>query len=169
MTSYEAIVLMGPPGSGKSFLGNHLASQGIVSYLELEPFLRSEFGTGEEFRSRIAEVGAFLSQSYRDQLAGSERPVAIESTGITDRPLLEGLMGRHRVAFARVRAERAVCIERVVSRASGRNISHTTDRDLIGGFYDAWTEKIAPGWKFDLEADGEAVGSASVAIREFLE
>ena len=42
MTSYEAIVLMGPPGSGKSFLGNHLASQGMVSYLELEPFLRRE-------------------------------------------------------------------------------------------------------------------------------
>jgi predicted ATPase len=35
---------MGAPGSGKSFLGHHLAARGIAAYRELEPILRERFG-----------------------------------------------------------------------------------------------------------------------------
>ncbi len=45
MSSLEVIVLMGPPGSGKSFLGNRLKQQGIVDYVEREPILVETFGT----------------------------------------------------------------------------------------------------------------------------
>lgn len=36
-------MLMGAPGSGKSFLGHHLAARGIAAYRELEPILRERF------------------------------------------------------------------------------------------------------------------------------
>ena len=68
---HEAIILMGPPGSGKSSLANHLAAEGIASYLEVEPILVAEFGTGQEFQSRIKEAGAFLWHSYTEQLRAS--------------------------------------------------------------------------------------------------
>ncbi len=57
----RAVVVMGPPGSGKSFLCNHLAGLGLVDYLELEPLLRREFGAREEFLQRKQEAGAFLA------------------------------------------------------------------------------------------------------------
>jgi hypothetical protein len=128
--SFDAIILMGPPGSGKSFLGRHLSRHAIASYVELEPVLRQTFGTGEVFRARIHEVGAFLMRSYREQLSRATLPVAFESTGVSDRIILEQLMRDHRVAVARVRADRSVCMDRVVSRPIGTNISETTDRDL---------------------------------------
>jgi hypothetical protein len=160
---------MGPPGCGKSFLGNRLARQGIASYLELEPILRERFGTGDEFRARILEVGAFLVRSYRDQLARSVLPVAFESTGITDRPILEQLMRRHRVSLVRVQVDRSVCVDRVISRPREKNISASTDRDLIGRFVDLWVEKVAPTYRFDLEVDGADADAAADAIRAFLD
>lgn len=164
----EAILLMGPPGSGKSFLGSYLDSQGIASYVELEPALREEFGQGEEFRARIQEVGAFLVRSYRDQLARSTLPVAIESTGLADRPILEQLMREHRVAIAHVKVDRSVCVERVVSRPAGKNISQSTDRDLVGRFYDMWMKTLRPSYDFDLEVDGADLHAAAATIRDFL-
>ncbi|MBI1818615.1 MAG: hypothetical protein HYR72_26820 [Deltaproteobacteria bacterium] len=160
---------MGPPGSGKSFLGRYLSQQAIMSYVELEPILRKRFGTGEEFRAQIQEVGAFLVRSYRDQLARSVLPVAIESTGVSDRPIVERLMRDHRVAIVRVKADRAVCVDRVVSRPSGKNISETADREVVGRFYDLWLEKVAPTFSFDLEVDGTDAEAAANSIRAFLD
>lgn len=57
---FDAIVLMGPPGSGKSHLGRVLQERGIGSYRELEPLLRETFGSGREFNARIREAGAFV-------------------------------------------------------------------------------------------------------------
>lgn len=168
MTAWDAVVLMGPPGSGKSFLGNHLAAEGIVEYRELEPLLRREFGAREAFLERKHAAGAFIARSYREQLAGARLPVAIESTGISDRPILEPLLREHPVAIAHLHADRALCVERVVTRPTGRNISDTDDRERVGAFYDYWTREIAPGWSFDLTLDGSDVELASQQLRAFL-
>jgi hypothetical protein len=160
---------MGPPGSGKSFLGKRLSERKIASFVELEPVLRLRFGTGEAFRARIREAGAFLVRSYREQLARSALPVAFESTGVSDRAILEELMRDHRVGLARVKTARAICVERVVSRPAGANINETADRELVGRFYDLWSEKIAPAWRFDLEVDGTDVEAAAASLRAFLE
>jgi adenylate kinase family enzyme len=166
---YDAIVLMGPPGSGKSFLGNDLSRRGITSFVELEPILRQRFGTGEAFRARIREAGALLVRSYREQLARSALPVAFESTGVSDRAILEELMRDHRVGLARVKTARAICVARVVSRPAGANINETADRELVGRLYDRWTREIAPTYRFDLEVDGTDVEAAALSLRAFLE
>jgi hypothetical protein len=160
---------MGPPGSGKSFLGNYLAERAIASYVELEPVLRQRFGTGDAFRARISEVGAFLMRSYLEQLAAAALPVAFESTGVSDRPILEQLMRDYRVAYVWVNASRAICMERVVSRATGANVSETADRELVGRFYDLWHRKVAPTFRFDLEVDGTNVEGATNSLRAFLD
>jgi predicted ATPase len=41
----DVLLLMGPPGSGKSYLGNQLNARGVISYTELEPMLMETFGT----------------------------------------------------------------------------------------------------------------------------
>jgi adenylate kinase family enzyme len=164
----DAVVLLGPPGSGKSFLGNRLAECAIASYVEVEPILRERFGAGAAFQARIREAGAFIVDFYREQLACAARPVAFESTGVVDRPLLQRLARDHSVAFVRVNAPRATCVERVVSRPSGANIASTTDRELVGRFWDRWNREIAPAFDFDLEVDGTDVEAATTSLRAFL-
>jgi hypothetical protein len=165
---FDAVLLLGPAGSGKSFLGRRLNEREVASYVELEPILRARFGTGEAFRARLREVGAFMLGSYREQLRSSALPVAIESAGVMDRSIVELLLREHRVATVLVRTPRHVCAERVVARPAGGNISATADRELVGRFYDIWFAKVAPSYRFDLEVDGADADAAVEAIRAFL-
>jgi shikimate kinase len=167
--SFDAIALVGPPGSGKSFLGNHLAALGIASYVELEPILAAKFGRGDELAARIAEAGAFVWASYEEQLRTSALAVAIETTGVEDRALLDALARRYRVAFVHVETPRSVCVERVIARGDARNISRSGDPARIGRFYDLWCEGVAPRFSFALTVDGESVDAAAREIRGFLE
>jgi shikimate kinase len=166
---FDALVLMGPPGSGKSFLGRHLAATRVAAYVEMEPLLAERFGRGEAFAARIAEAGAFLWSSYVDQLATSKLPVAFESTGVSDRALLDALHRSYRVAFVRVETPRFVCAERVVTRGTRRNIASTDDAERVGRFYDLWCERVAPTLRFDAIVDGADVAAAAQVIREMLE
>ena len=165
---YDAIVLVGPPGSGKSFLGNQLDERDVATYRELEPLLREKFGTGEEFESRIREAGAFIWRSYQDQLSESDLPVAFESAGIADRPLVERLQRDYRVTLVYVQADRSVCIDRIISRPPESNISHTMDRDVIGRYYDLWQERVFPTYRFVLSVDGTNAEGAVVAVQRLL-
>ena len=42
---FDVVILMGPPGTGKSYLGNRLRERGVASYLEIEPLIVEEFGS----------------------------------------------------------------------------------------------------------------------------
>jgi deoxyadenosine/deoxycytidine kinase len=166
--NHEAIILMGFPGSGKSFLANHLSAEGIASYLEIEPILVARFGTGQEFQSQIKEVGAFLWRSYSEQLCSSQLPVIFESTGVSDRILLDRLRRTYQTAIVHVRTDRSTCISRLLRRARGYNISNSDDPEVIGGFYDFWYEQVAPTYGFDLSVDGVDVQAATREIRDFI-
>jgi len=165
---HAAIILMGPPGSGKSFLANHLAAEGIASYLEVEPILVARFGTGKEFQSQIKEVGAFLWHSYTEQLRSSQLPVIFESTGVSDRILLDRLRRSYQTAIVHVRADRSLCISRLLGRTRGYNISNSDDPEVNGGFYDFWCEQVAPTYEFDLSVDGADVQAATSEIRKLI-
>jgi adenylate kinase family enzyme len=165
---YAALLLIGPPGSGKTFLGRRLAECGVAAFTEIEPLLRERFGGGDAFEARLREAGEFVWRSYQAQLRSAEGPVAFESAGVTDRVLLERLAREHRIAFVHVRTPRALCVERVVSRSGERNIHRTTDGERIGRHYDLWQEKVEPSFRFDLRVDGDDADGAVAAIRELL-
>ena len=165
---YDAIVLMGPPGCGKSFIGNRLDAAGVASYLELEALLRQKFGVNREFKANLKEARKFVWRSYHDQLREFERAVALESAGWLDRPLLESLQAKYRVALVHVQAERSVCIDRVVSRAPEKNIINTLYRGEIGRAYDAWQDLMLPSCHFAHAVDGTQVEEAVESIRGLL-
>ena len=165
---YDGIVLLGAEGSGKSFLGNALRERGVASYRELEPILREKFGTGEAFRERLREVGEYVRASYFEQLRKSALPVAIESAGALDRPLLEALQRDYRMALVHVRTDRALCIERMASRPPGGNIGYTTDRAILSRIHDRWQRTVFPSYRFNLTVPGDDTEAAVSAIAAFL-
>lgn len=147
------VVLMGPPGSGKSFIGKLLARAGVASYLELEPVLVSRFGSGDEFLRNKAAALAFIRASHIDQLERSTgRPVVLESTGISDRPLIDELRGRYPLRLVHVATPRATCLQRVASRPAHLNIRN--DPEAAVRLHDFWLAEVGPSYAFALSVDG---------------
>ena len=149
---------MGPPGSGKTFFGKRLAELGMARYVELEPILVERFGTGASFLANKGAALAFIAESHEAALAESGLPVAIESTGVSDRPLLEKLGARYRLLVVKVLAPKALCMERVASRARDRNLSN--DVEATARFHDFWHAKIEPSYAFACAVDGTDLDAA---------
>ena len=162
----DFLILMGPPGCGKTYLGHYLSKQSMAEYTELEPVLVERFGTGAQFRDRKAEALVYIEQQYLAQRDRSGLPIVLESTGLSDRTILERLTESFRVAFVKVRTPRATCLERIANRERGRNLSN--DVEAAGRFYDYWTHEIAPTYSFDLEVSGTDVQEATSAIQTLL-
>jgi hypothetical protein len=160
----DGIVIVGPPGSGKSHLGRLLKQRGLTHFVDLEPELLACFGKGQEFAARKTEALEFLRLRYLEQLTSSELPVMFQSTGLSDRGILIDLAAAYRLVFAKLETPRAVCIERVITRPQDQNINN--DPGFTASFYDYWTEAIAPSWEFDLQLDGQ---DAELAVRQVSE
>lgn len=165
---YDALVLIGPAGSGKSYLGTILHERGIASFRELEPLLRERFGSGREFNARIREAGAFVWSSYQEQLRQTGPTPVFGSAGVDDRPLLELLQRNHSIGFVHVDTPPELCVERAVSRPPEGNINHTTDRERMRRYMDLWRAKIFPTYDYVLTVSGDDVEGACRAIRELL-
>jgi hypothetical protein len=146
---------MGVPGAGKSYLAARLHERGIGAFRELEPELRERFGSGAEFNAHIREAGAFVWQSYQEQLAAGGPTPIFGSAGVDDRVLLELLDRRYAIAFIHVRPPE-------------QNINHTTDRERVGRSHDLWYAKIFPTYRFALTVDGEDASGACDSIAGFL-
>jgi predicted kinase len=164
MAMIDALVLMGPPGSGKSFLGRRLHECGIASYVELEPILVNRFGQGSEFASNKQAALELICQSYTRQLESREQLVAFESTGISDRSVLESLMQRYTIEIIKVCTPKDVCMSRIASRRPGSNL--TNDREANARLYDYWYDVIEPTYAFSREVDGTDAEAAVSRIRE---
>ena len=158
---------MGPPGSGKSTIGNRLNARGIASYVELEPIIVKKFGEGEEFIPKRPEAHRWIRDFYREQITTSEKPVVYETTGISDRDFHQELSTNYKLFYVGVVTCRSLCLERVKTRPRGHNVNASSVS--TGEFYDYWYSEIEPTYKFDLLVDGTDVDGAVGKIAKELD
>ena len=158
---------MGPPGSGKSFIGNCLALRGIAHYVELEPVLVARFGQRRDFLLRKEAALRFIRDSYITQLKDAARPVAFESTGVSDRSLLEDLMRQHTLILAKIQTPRHICVERVTRRPNHLNLGN--DPSATAKFYDFWYKAVEPTYSFAATIDGVDIDRALREIAQLLD
>lgn len=161
----ESIVLMGPFGAGKSFLGRRLRERGIADYVELEPVVHERFGSEEGFD--VEAASAFIRQHYFERLESGRGPFAFESTGVTQRPLLREVTRRFRVALVRVRTPKATCLARVAARHSVERV----EAEIANAerFFERWEHEIAPTYVFAVEVSGTNAESATRQIAALLD
>jgi predicted kinase len=141
------LVLLGPPGSGKSHLASLASARAGLPWTEHEKLFVDRWGSVEAFVAAKAEALAWVEAHLREQMAASERPVLFESTGLSDRTMLERFAASGRVTVAKLVVPRDLCVERVRSRPKGRHLSD--DAEAAGRFHDFWTQSVAPGWHAD--------------------
>ena len=161
----QAVILMGPFGCGKTYLGKRLRIQNIAEYVELEPIVYERFGAGSDFD--VARATEYIRSQYMQQLSSSKKLVAFESTGITQRPLLLEVMERYRVALVRVCTPKEICLQRVFHR----NASAPTpiESRKASEFFDYWNDEVAPTYEFAMDVDGTDEHKAVEDIQTFVD
>lgn len=157
---------MGPPGSGKSTLGNALEKTGLGSYTELEPLVVEKFGEGDAFIPNRPRAHAWIRNFYREQVRTCHLPVVYETTGIGDREFINELSQQYALLFCKVVASKTLCLDRIRTRSKGRNVNASPYTP--GDFYDFWYAEIEPTYGFDVSAPGTDIEKSLLCIEAAL-
>lgn len=121
------VLLVGPPGSGKTSIGEHLASDFGYVYEDREAGLLREWGSLEAFREHRDDAIRAMHDAFERELASTGAPLVYESTALTERGFVERLQ-RDAGAFTvllTVTLDRALA--RIARREPGGNFSNAPD------------------------------------------
>jgi shikimate kinase len=143
------IVLLGPPGAGKTHLGRRIQESLGFAFRDVEQELLERYGSREAFVKDKSTALAAQERELRSRLASSPVPIILESTGLSDGPMLARLRQEFPVLWIKVDAPRELCVARVQSRPAGGNFSN--DPQQAGEFHDFWRREVEPRYSFDLE------------------
>lgn len=154
------IVLLGPPGSGKSTVGAVLGSLGY-RWREWEPILLARWGSRQAF---IANKEQALAE-HRAELAAFVRevgnPAVLETTGISDSRFLDALSTDATLFVVRLDVPLEEALGRVSARARGHHLSDDTERNRAT--WQAFQEMVVPRRKAHLVIDTVSVGPNEAA------
>lgn len=157
----DGVILMGPFGSGKSYLGHCLSSEGIAQFTELETIIYNLFSN--ESGLDVEKATNYIRAHYFDALSSNQGLVAFESTGVVQRPLLHDVLEKYQIALVRVVTPKETCLKRVAQR--NLESKYPVELSKAAEFYDYWTEEIAPTYDFTLEVTGLDKQAAIQAIK----
>jgi shikimate kinase len=163
----KVVVLWGPPGSGKSTIGEELGRRGL-RWREWESVILERWGSRERFVEHKAEA---LPELHAEILAwiASDRSIAvIETTGLSDAPLVSALQGSGDALVVRLDVSEDEALRRVAVRQQGRHLN-----DDVADNRAVWRacQEQADRLDVDLVVDTEVVAaqSAVAAITAALE
>lgn len=158
------LLLVGPKGSGKTFVGT------LVGEALGIPFLRVELTFLENLRESRLLGKALEEEGYAKVLTevarvlSSEPLVIIESTGASEAfpDFLQALRARHRVMLVSIRAPPERCLERVRTRDPAAHVAVADDRVAE---INARAARVRLPW--DLEIDNGEPAPAEVLLAQF--
>ncbi|MGE3073154.1 MAG: AAA family ATPase [Dehalococcoidia bacterium] len=159
----RAVVLLGPPGSGKSTIGDELGRAGL-RWRDWEPWILESWGTRERFLANKAEALASLHQAILEFIDGAETPAVIESTGLSDREFLDRLCQERRGTFiVRLDVSESEALKRVAARTKGRHLSDAIESNRA--VWSAFQHLVVPSRSLSLVIDTERVAIAEAAAK----
>ena len=125
------IILLGPKGSGKSYIGKLIEKHLHIHFLAVEPiFLELKGNRKPTDESYIRDGFQALEETIRDCLENKEH-VIIEQTGAADYFLqfLDNLKSQFQVKVIRIHAPEETCFRRIEQRDSKNQVP--VSRELI--------------------------------------
>ena len=159
MISRLPVVLLGPPGSGKSAVGMALARRGL-RWRDWEMLLLERWGSTQNF---AANKSAALTAHHDELRAFIDAPGAaavMESTGLSDAAFLDALATR-KPLVVRLDVSADEALRRIDAREPGHHFSDDVElnRMVWGRFY----ELVAPARSCELTVDTELISIEETA------
>jgi GNAT superfamily N-acetyltransferase/shikimate kinase len=146
----EVVVLIGPPGSGKSVVGDALAARGL-RWRDWEPEIVARWGSREAFVARKAEALPLLHAEMRAWIAQPGPPVVVETTGLSDAAFLDALAAERTCLVVRLDVTEDEALRRVAARPRGRHL--TDDVEPNRAVWRAFRDRVTPHRRADLVVD----------------
>jgi shikimate kinase len=156
----DVVVLLGPPGSGKSTVGELLGRRGL-RWHEWEPVILERWGDREAFLAVKAEALPQLHREIRGWIAAGAAPAVVESTGLSDGDLLDGLEHDHRCLVIRLDVGEDEAMARVAARDRDRHLTDHIERSRA--VWRAFHDGPGAHRRVDLAIDTERHAPARVA------
>ena len=156
----RVVVLLGAPGSGKSAVGEELGRRGL-RWRDREPEIVARWGSRESFVARKDELLPVLHAEVVAWVAGGGPPAVVESTGLSDAPLLDSLARDHDCLVVRLDVSEDAAAARVGARAGGRHLSDDEERNRA--VWRAFRDHVVPARPAGLVVDTERATPAEVA------
>jgi hypothetical protein len=156
------VVLLGPPGSGKTSVGEELGRLGF-RFREWEMVILERWGTRAEFVANKATALPDLQRDIRTWIEADGARAVIESTGLSDGRFLDELARDLPCCVVRFDVSEAEAERRLASRARGR---HLTD-DLAGNrrVRREYETQVLSHRPVDLVIDSDRTPAADAAAR----
>ena len=155
----RVVVLLGAPGSGKSTVGEELGRRGL-RWRDREPEIVARWGSRDAFVARKAELLGVLHAEILGWVAEGGAAAVVESTGLSDAPLLDTLARDHDCLVVRLDVSRDAAAARVAARERGRHLSD--DGAAHRAVWQAFHDLVVPVRPADLVID-TATASPSAA------
>jgi shikimate kinase len=137
----KVVVLLGPPGSGKSTIAEHLSRRGL-RWRDWESIIVQRWSSRENFIANKAEALPALHEEILEWIE-SERAVAVfETSGLSDAPLLSILESDGHALVVRLDVSEAEALRRVQDREKGRHLTDEVEANRV--VWRAFREHVLP-------------------------
>jgi adenylate kinase family enzyme len=154
------VVLLGPPGSGKSTVGAALGRLGL-RWREWEATILERWGSRADFVAQKPIALPWLHEEIICWIDSAEVLAAIETTGLSDAPLLDRLDSRCSAFVVRLDVTEAVAMSRVEERPRKQHL--TDDIESSRAIWRAFYKVVAPSRRVDVSIDTEVMSPEQIA------
>ena len=147
----DFLILIGPNGGGKSFVGRTLASRFPAVFASIEEFFMAKYGTQEAFRSDQPAAYRALCEQLNRMRSDSGQTVIFEQVGLSEeeKTLIASLVTDRRTVLVEVIVDLETSMNRINDRGTSANFQKTPDSILrVRNLYFA---EARPLYQFSLE------------------
>ena len=149
----QLYMLIGPKGSGKTYIGTLVARRTDILFISVEPIWLS-LAPGEDGWSSVEQVIDATFQTHNK--------VMIESLGAGDgfRTFHAALSQKYPITMIRVVADLQTCLKRVQTRSRADHIAVSDDKVME---YNTVAAQVSYNWALEINNDPPASDEAIVA------
>jgi shikimate kinase len=158
------VVLLGAPGSGKSTVGEELARRGL-RWRDWEVVIVERWGSRDNFVAHKDEALPQLHAEIVEWIDGEGALAVIETTGLSDAPLLDRLERDRDAYVVRLDVSEREAAARVAQREPNRHLSDAVDanRAVWRAFYETAARSRDVARAIDTEAVSPSRAAALIA------